>query len=144
MKNYNLIYLSVLIVGIIIILIIIKCKHWSEENFNIENRIEGMKYTGIENTRNWPYYYYSQAYSPESGGGGWPSNMYSRMREIAPGFHSGSGLTREFRPGMGVKFWPRSRWINNKQVGKNSYFTITNNEDLKHDASDYSYPSLNY
>jgi hypothetical protein len=133
MKDTASIYLITGIIGIIVILIVLKCTVFSNDDK------EHMKYLGTENTRYWPYYYYSQPYNPSSGGSGWPPNMYTRTREISPGFHTGSGLSHEYRPGMGPKLWPRNRWINSIRTGKNSYHTITNNEDRIHDAGNYSY-----
>jgi hypothetical protein len=137
MKNTNSIYLITGFIGIIVILIVLKCSVFS--NDDDDNQQENMKYLGLENTRYWPYYYYSQPYNMSSGGGGWPPNMYSRMRQISPGFHSGSGLSHAYRPGMSVKYWPRSRWINSRRNGKKSYHNITNNEDWNHDVANYSY-----
>ena len=105
------------------------------------NTREGMEYSKPENTRYWPYFYYSQSYNPESGGGGWPPDMYSTMRFWTPGFYTGTGWSHHLRPGMGTKFWPRNRWIRHRTQGKNAYYMLTNNDDWTHSTGDYSYPN---
>ena len=93
---------------------------------------EGMKYTKSINTRNWPYYYYSQPYNPESGGGAWPDGMHTRLRYWSPGFYTTGFWQHHLRPGMGYKFWPRNRWVRHRTQGKNAYYYLGNGDGAIH------------
>ena len=93
---------------------------------------EGMKYFRSENTRMWPYYYYSQPYNVESGGGAWPPSMYTRLRNWSPGYYTTGFWQYHMRPGMGYKYWPRNRWVRHRTQGKNSYFYLGNGDAWTH------------
>ena len=100
---------------------------------NLKNGREGMKYFRSENTRLWPYYYYSQPYNPESGGGAWPKGMYSRLRNWSPGFYTTGFWQHHMRPGMGYKYWPRNRWVRHQTQGRDSsYYYLGNGDDWTH------------
>lgn len=60
------------------------------------------------NFRNWPYYYYSNP----NPGGSFPPDMFSKLRQIEPGFEP-NGLSYELRPGIKYRDFPSHRWIRN-------------------------------
>lgn len=93
---------------------------------------EGMSFSKSINTRIWPYYYYSQPYNPESGGGAWPDGLHTRLRYWSPGFYTTGFWQHHLRPGMGYKFWPRNRWVRHRTQGKNSYYLLGNGDDQIH------------
>ena len=104
---------------------------------------ENMSFFPAENARYWPQYYYSFPYNYKYGGA-WPPGMYSRLRNWSPGFYAGSGLSYYMRPGMGYNYWPRSRWIRHTHGGKNSYYFLSNLDDYKHNAANYTDTPLNF
>lgn len=104
---------------------------------------ENMSYFHAENTRYWPYYYYSFPYNYKYGGA-WPPGMYSRLYYWSPGFYTGSGWSYYMRPGMGYKNWPRNRWVRHTQAGKNTYYYLTNRGDYTHNAANYSDTPLKF
>ena len=108
-----------------------------------EDTKEDMSYFHAENTRYWPYYYYSFPYNYKYGGA-WPPGMYSRLYYWSPGYYTGSGWSYYMRPGMGYKFWPRNRWIRNTQNGKNTYYYLSNRDDYIHDAANYADTPLKF
>ena len=102
-----------------------------------EDTKENMEYSSTQNTRYWPYYYYSFPYNVKSGGV-WPPGMYSRLNFWSPGFYTGSGWSYYMRPGIGEKYWARNRWVRNTRDGKNTYYYLSNRGDYVHDAANYS------
>lgn len=98
---------------------------------------EHMNFFHSENTRYWPYYYYSFPYNYKYGGA-WPPGMYSRLYYWAPGYYTGSGLSYHMRPGMGYKYWPRNRWIRHTKGGNQTYYYITNRDEYTHSESNYA------
>jgi hypothetical protein len=104
---------------------------------------ENLKFFGTENTRLWPYYYYSFPYSYKYTGS-WPPNMFSRLRFLSPGFYTGSGLSYAMRPGIGYKYWPRNRWIRRTAGGKINYYYVTNRGSYTHHQNSYSTTPLHF
>jgi len=82
-----------------------------------EDTKEDLSYFHSENTRYWPYYYYSFPYNYKYGGA-WPPGLFSRLYFWSPGYYTGTGWSYYMRPGMGYKNWPRHRWIRQTQNGK--------------------------
>jgi len=106
---------------------------------------ENLDYSHPENTRYWPYYFYSYPYNYKDGGA-WPPGMFSRLYFWSPGFYTGTGWSYYMRPGVNFNpaGWPRHRWIRNARGGKNTYYYVTNRDDYLHSASDYSNTPLSF
>jgi len=104
---------------------------------------ENLKFFSAENTRYWPYNYYSFPYNYKYGGA-WPPGMFSRLRFWSPGYYSGSGLRYAMRPGIGHKYWPRNRWIRHTSGKKNNYYYVTNRGNYIHDAGNYANTPLQF
>jgi hypothetical protein len=102
-----------------------------------ENTKEKMSYFHTENTRYWPYYYYSFPYNYKYGGA-WPPGMYSRLYYWAPGYYTGTGWSYYMRPGMDYKFWPRNRWIRHTKGGNQTYYYVTNRDEYTHNEGNYA------
>nr|QBK86609.1 MAG: hypothetical protein LCMAC102_04040 [Marseillevirus LCMAC102] len=108
-----------------------------------EDTTEKLELSRSENTRYWPYYYYSFPYNSKSGGA-WPPGLFSRLYFWSPGFYTGTGWSYYMRPGMGYKNWPRHRWIRQTQNGNHSYYYVTNRDDYPHNAANYSDTPLQF
>jgi hypothetical protein len=104
---------------------------------------EHLEYNPSQNTRLWPYYYYSFPYNYKYTGA-WPPDMYSRLNYWSPGFYTGSGLSYYMRPGIGYKYWPRNRWIRHTTGGKNTYYMLTNRDEYTHNEGNYADTPLQF
>ncbi len=104
---------------------------------------ENLSFFHAENTRYWPYYYYSFPYNYKHGGA-WPPGLFSRLYFWSPGFYTGTGWSYSLRPGLKYSNWPRHRWIKQKKSGSNYYYFITNNDDYTHGAADYANTQLSF
>lgn len=121
---------------------IVEVNNQEIENLMFDNQVmivqpsskEKFTYSFPANNRFWPQFYYSFPYNYKYGGN-FPPGMYSRLYFRSPGFYTGSGLTYNFRPGVGFNpaGWPRARWISNN----GNYYYITNGGDYFHDAANY-------
>ena len=124
-------------------ILIVAAPYDMNEASSSDNMRENMTFFPSENTRYWPYYYYSFPYNYKYGGA-WPPGMYSRLNYWSPGYYTGTGWSYYMRPGMGYDKWPRNRWIRNTQNGKRSYYFLSNRDDLTHDSANYADLPLMY
>lgn len=90
----------------------------------------------------WPWYIHTYPYRKNRNSGEWPSeSTYSRLRFWSPNFYTvGSGWQYYKRPGVDFKYYQRGYWIRNN--GK--YFYVSNADDYKHDAANYSNLPFSY
>jgi hypothetical protein len=93
------------------------------------------------NTKMWPSYYYTVPFNYKYGGA-WPPHMYTRLYYWSPAFFNGSGLTYNFRPGIGYRRdgWQRNLYIRNN----NDKYFVSNRDDYSHDALDYTFKGVNF